>query len=727
MDELRDGDPRRIGPYTLLGRLGQGGMGLVYLARDEAGAQVAVKVIHAHLADDPGFRGRFRQEVTAAQRVARFCTAPVLAADVDGALAYLATEFVPGPSLEQAVRTGGPLTGSSLDGLAASIAVALRAIHGAQVVHRDLKPSNVLLSPVGPRVIDFGIARLAEGSGKTSSVLVGTPAFMSPEQVKGDPATPASDVFAWGGVLVYAATGHGPFGTGAVPALLYRVAHGEPDLSGLPDRLLPLVTAALAKDPAARPTPQDLLDALSTGSGVLPVDPGATAGRARGTRGAPGGEEGRGPALRGALTAFGRRPWTGAGALAAVAAAVAAAFVVPQAGSAGEAVPSASSPAGPSSAVSSPAASGAVERGPASGPAAPSSSAPPLGATGPNPLDEEGVRLFAPENEAAGQARLWAAAGRARDAELMEALAAVPQAVWLKGPADKARRTVAATLRAAGKAGSVPVFVGYNVPLRNCRPAGGAADASAYRSWIDQVAEEIGDARAVVILEPESLVKIPGTEECGLGDDAATERRFGDLSYAVERLGELPRTAVYLDGSFEKWPALSEMGRRLVKAKITEADGFFLNASGYQRTEGLAAYGARLARCVYVQVTAGTDDCLDAEIAAAPDDPAALPHFVIDTSRNGRGEWVPETAYPKPQTWCNPPGRGVGFRPTTATSGELVDAYLWISVPGHANGPCTRGTDGPEDPVYRAETPPPGTFWPELALERARLASPPLP
>nr|BFE86011.1 hypothetical protein GCM10020093_086120 [Planobispora longispora] len=150
-------------------------MGLVYLARDEAGAQVAVKVLHRHLTEDPDFRRLFRREVAAAQRVARFCTAPVLAADADGDPAYLVTEFVPGPSLERAVQTGGPLTGSSLDGLAVSIAVALRAIHGAGIVHRDLKPSNVLLSPVGPRVIDFGVARLADNRSQVSSVLVGTP------------------------------------------------------------------------------------------------------------------------------------------------------------------------------------------------------------------------------------------------------------------------------------------------------------------------------------------------------------------------------------------------------------------------------------------------------------------------------------------------------------------------------------------------------------------------
>ncbi|MFB9721045.1 glycoside hydrolase family 6 protein [Planobispora longispora] len=759
MEALRDGDPRRVGSYALLGRLGQGGMGLVYLARDEAGAQVAVKVLHRHLTEDPDFRRLFRREVAAAQRVARFCTAPVLAADADGDPAYLVTEFVPGPSLERAVQTGGPLTGSSLDGLAVSIAVALRAIHGAGIVHRDLKPSNVLLSPVGPRVIDFGVARLADNRSQVSSVLVGTPGYMSPEQVKGEPITAASDVFAWGGVMVFAATGHGPFGTGAVPALLYRVAHDEPDLTGIRGPLLPLVAAALAKNPADRPTPQNLLDALSAGSEALPVGPGglgagpavpppgpvnpgttgpgapaaagghvtlpnaAAAGQEARTGGTAGAGRDREPTLGRALTTFGRRrPWVSAGAVTGAVAATVAVVIALQSGSAGDAAPSVSSPV--------PSGTAAQASEPVAAPPSPSASTPPLSASGPNPLDEGGVRLFAqPDGDAARQAKLWAAAGRAKDAELMTALAETPQAIWLKGPADKARRTVSATVKLAAKENSVPVFVTYNMPFKDCRPpgpAGGATDPASYRSWIDQVAEGIGDARAVVILEPQSLVNVPGTAECDLGGPTGAEDRFGNLSYAVGKLGALPRTAVYLDGSFEKWPSLEEMAHRLVRAGVTEADGFFLNASGYQPTAGLVDYGGRLARCVHVQVTEGTEDCLDAEIAAAPDDPSALPHFVIDTSRNGQGEWVPDKEYAKPQTWCNPPGRGVGLRPTTSTDSELVDAYLWISMPGHSNGTCTRGTDGPEDPVYGTEPPGGGEWWPELALGRAELASPPL-
>ncbi|PZG15236.1 serine/threonine-protein kinase, partial [Nonomuraea aridisoli] len=261
LEALRDGDPRRVGPYTLLGRLGEGGMGVVHLGQGPDGARVAVKLLHARMDADPDFRRRFAREVAAARRVARFCTAPVLDADVLGEVAYLVTEYVEGPSLGQAVRASGPLKGSALDGLAAATAMALRAIHGAGVVHRDLKPSNVLLSQVGPKVIDFGIAQLADA--ETSGTIVGTPAYMSPEQAMGGEVGPASDIFSWGGTVAFAAAGAPPFGTGPVPAVLARVVNAPPELSGLSGPLLELVVAALAKDPADRPTAQELMDRLS--------------------------------------------------------------------------------------------------------------------------------------------------------------------------------------------------------------------------------------------------------------------------------------------------------------------------------------------------------------------------------------------------------------------------------------------------------------------------------
>ncbi|BAJ28293.1 MULTISPECIES: serine/threonine-protein kinase [Kitasatospora] len=258
-------DPESVGPYHLLARLGVGGMGRVYLARSAGGRTVAVKVVRADLAGDADFRERFRREVSAAQSVGGTFTAPVVDADRDGPSPWLATAYVLGPALDDAVRAHGPLPVGAVRTLGVGLAQALAAIHAAGLVHRDLKPSNVLLAADGPRVIDFGIARALDGDRMTSTgVVVGSPGFMSPEQAAGRRLGPAGDVFSLGSVLVYAATGHGPFdqaedgGAPSAASLLYRVVHDRPDLSGLPEPLLAAVTACLAKDPGDRPTPAEL-------------------------------------------------------------------------------------------------------------------------------------------------------------------------------------------------------------------------------------------------------------------------------------------------------------------------------------------------------------------------------------------------------------------------------------------------------------------------------------
>ncbi|MEN3534094.1 serine/threonine-protein kinase [Microbispora sp. ZYX-F-249] len=261
------GDPtathrRTIGPYVPVRRLGEGGMGIVYLARDPRGRQVALKVMRPELAAQEEFRTRFRKEAEAAQRVARFCTAPLLDAGRDGDRHYLVTEYVDGPDLSSVIDAQGPLSGSNLDALAVGVATALAAIHRAGIVHRDLKPSNILLSPLGPRVIDFGVAQLADMLAERTGTVIGTPSYMSPEQARGEPVTSAADVFAWGCVIAYAATGRPPFGGGAAPEVLYRVAHHVPHLTGLDERLRPLVERALDKDPGRRPSAQRLLDRL---------------------------------------------------------------------------------------------------------------------------------------------------------------------------------------------------------------------------------------------------------------------------------------------------------------------------------------------------------------------------------------------------------------------------------------------------------------------------------
>lgn len=248
-----------IGPYRLVRRLGQGGTGEVFLARDPEGRQVAVKVVHPHLAADPALRQRFRQEAEAASRVARSCTVPVLEAGLDGDRAYLVTEYVEGQDLRRRVEEHGPLTGSSLDALAVSTAVALQAIHAAGVVHRDLKPSAVLLGPLGPRVTGFGVTR---PSGPSARAEEGAPSYLAPEQARGEDAGAASDVFAWGGVVLYAATGRGP-SAGGTDHPAGHAGPGLTDLTGLHGALRDLAGRALAGDPGSRPSVQDILRILT--------------------------------------------------------------------------------------------------------------------------------------------------------------------------------------------------------------------------------------------------------------------------------------------------------------------------------------------------------------------------------------------------------------------------------------------------------------------------------
>jgi serine/threonine protein kinase len=267
--ELRPGDPLAIGPYRIRGQLGVGGMGRVYLGVSEGGRPVAVKVVRADLAADPEFRTRFRREITVARKVSSQFTAPVIDADVDGPAPWLATAFVAGPSLADAVSQHGPLPVRAVLELAAGLAEGLRAIHAAGIVHRDLKPSNVLLAPDGPRVIDFGISRAVEASALThTGMVVGSPGFMSPEQAEGDVVGPPTDIFSLGAVLAYAATGEGPFGAGSTPALVYRVVHNPPSLDRVPAEVRPLIDRCLAKDPGQRPTAREL---LAETSAVEPV------------------------------------------------------------------------------------------------------------------------------------------------------------------------------------------------------------------------------------------------------------------------------------------------------------------------------------------------------------------------------------------------------------------------------------------------------------------------
>ena len=266
---LRAGDPVQAGRYRLIARLGSGGMGVVYLGVDPAvpdGGPVAVKVLRPELADDLDFRRRFRHEVSALMRVKGVCTVRVIEADTEAERPFMVTEYAEGPSLSEYINSYGALGSGMLYGLATGLAEALTVIHAAGIVHRDLKPSNVILTDAGPKVIDFGIARALDATSVTrTGMMVGSAGFMAPEQISGHPGL-AADIFVWGVTVAYAATGRPPFGAGATDAVLYRVMYADPDITGTPGPLRPLVEAALAKDPQARPTARELLDRLASAS-----------------------------------------------------------------------------------------------------------------------------------------------------------------------------------------------------------------------------------------------------------------------------------------------------------------------------------------------------------------------------------------------------------------------------------------------------------------------------
>ncbi|KAB2344447.1 serine/threonine-protein kinase [Actinomadura rudentiformis] len=256
---LREGDPDRLGRYRLVGRLGEGGQGVVFLGRDPEDVPVAIKVVRSEFAANAAARSRFAKEVTAAQRVeAQFCVAQVLDADLAATPPYVVTEFVDGPTLGQSIRDDGPRTGAALHRLAVATATALAAIHQAGVAHRDFKPANVLLGADGPRVIDFGIARVVDTAVTQTGTIVGTPSYMAPEQFSGKAGAPA-DVFGWGCVMVYAASGHPPFRGADMPTLVNQILNHEPDLGQLTGPLRDIVHAGLRKDPATRPTMQQIV------------------------------------------------------------------------------------------------------------------------------------------------------------------------------------------------------------------------------------------------------------------------------------------------------------------------------------------------------------------------------------------------------------------------------------------------------------------------------------
>jgi endoglucanase len=368
------------------------------------------------------------------------------------------------------------------------------------------------------------------------------------------------------------------------------------------------------------------------------------------------------------------------------------------------------------------------------------------------------------------------------DAALIRAMANKSHAVWFTGgtPAE-VQRKVNETVNAAGGQHSVPVLVAYDVPFRDCGQfsAGGALNTADYLAWIDGFARGIGSSKAVVLLEPDGLGIIPyntdingNAEWCqpalsgtGLTPQAANHARYEQISGAVVRLEKQPNVSVYLDGTHSAWLGVGDIAQRLAKAGVASAQGFFLNVSNYQFTQNSVQYGTWISDCIASGNYAG---CPNQYWNGGPDgtaiarllgawngvalsnygvwsdtmsDPAlntsginarfstpGTTHFVIDTSRNGLGPWRPTASYPDAQDWCNPPGRGLGVRPTADTGNALVDAYLWVKVPGESDGSCNRGVSGSTiDPEWGGITDPAaGEWFPQQALQLARLSSPPL-
>ena len=284
-------DPRSAGPYQLLARLGTGGQGVVYLGRDGDGQRVAVKVINVDLHRDPRAKARFAREIAAARRVASFCTAQILFAEVDGDAPYVVSEFIEGPTLRRHVREQGPMSGNTLHRLAVGIATALTTIHRSDVVHCDLKPDNVILGLDGPRVIDFGIARALDLTETMTRQVMGTAPYMAPERFRNDEVGPACDVFAWAATIAFAATGRPPFGSDSIGAVMHRVLHEPPDLPVLPDPLDELIRQCLHKDQQARPSAEQvllrLLGYVARPSATPPLEAVLREGNVRATAPAP--------------------------------------------------------------------------------------------------------------------------------------------------------------------------------------------------------------------------------------------------------------------------------------------------------------------------------------------------------------------------------------------------------------------------------------------------------
>jgi len=389
-------------------------------------------------------------------------------------------------------------------------------------------------------------------------------------------------------------------------------------------------------------------------------------------------------------------------------------------------------------------------------------------------LDPETVFYVAkPNHGAVEQIAALISSGDKANAYLIEEMIDTPQSLWFTGGTPKkVQQDVKNTVQRATGKGTVPVLVAYNLPFRDCSQysAGGAQSVEEYLAWIDGFAAGIGDSKAVVILEPDGLGIIPynidingNLEWCQPAEAdpvTAASDRYLALNGAVDRLLEQPNVHAYLDATHSRWLGVGDVAKRLVNAGVQRATGFFLNVSNYQPTEHLEKYGTWISKCIWFATDPGSwgnghyDWCASQYYPASVDDfstwaltdqwytdnvesqtwvpypgNAGLTHFVLDTSRNGQGRWIPPADTPPgdPQDWCNPPDRGLGYRPTANTGQPLVDAYLWVKIPGESDGECYRWTEGPLDPVRGIEDPPAGQWFADMALELVQNANPTLP
>ena len=396
---------------------------------------------------------------------------------------------------------------------------------------------------------------------------------------------------------------------------------------------------------------------------------------------------------------------------------------------------------------------------------------------------DPGTQFYVPKPNkgALDQIAALSSSGNKADANLIKTMIQTPQAVWFtQGTPKSVRQDVRNTVQRAADKGTVPVLVAYNIPFRDCAQfsAGGATSVAQYKAWIDAFAAGIGNAQAVVLLEPDGLgiipwynpfadrdswVTNPNYEWCQPAEAnpaTAAAERFEMMNYAVDKLKANQGTSVYLDGTHSAWLGAGDAADRLIQAGVGDADGFFLNVSNYQLNSRLEKYGTWVSKCIAFASNPGswgighTEWCASQYFPANPNDfstwvqtdqwytinvesqtwwysESVLKHFVIDTSRNGQGPWTPPAGvYPDPQDWCNPPDRGLGLRPTADTGVALLDAYLWVKIPGESDGECTRGL-GPAgetvDPEWGLIDPRAGAWFPEMALDLVHNANPPLP